>query len=84
MRSPGNWARKRAVYPIASVICSYTSAGEKGCHSFRATAITIYRQRGGSLDGAQNLAGHKQSKTTALYDHSDDEVTRDEIERGKL
>jgi len=52
-----------------------------GCHSFRATAITIYRNNGGSLDGAQRLARHKQSKTTQLYDHSGDEITLDEVER---
>lgn len=52
-----------------------------GCHSFRATAITIYRNNGGSLNGAQRLARHKQSKTTQLYDRSGDEITSDEVER---
>ena len=52
-----------------------------GCHSFRATAITIYRKNGGTLNGAQELAGHKQVKTTQLYDHSGDAITLDEVER---
>jgi len=52
-----------------------------GCHSFRATAITIYRKNGGTLNGAKELAGHKQVKTTELYDHSGDEITLDEVER---
>ena len=52
-----------------------------GCHSFRATAITIYRKNGGTRESAQKLAQHRQSKTTELYDHSGDEITFDEVER---
>jgi integrase len=52
-----------------------------GCHSFRASGITIYLQRGGSLENAQKLAGHATPTTTKLYDRTDDEVAREEVER---
>lgn len=52
-----------------------------GCHSFRASGITTYLQRGGSLENAQRLAGHATPTTTKLYDRTGDEVAREEIER---
>ena len=52
-----------------------------GNHSFRASAITIYRKNNGPLEGARKLAGHKQVKTTQLYDHSDETVTLAEVQR---
>ena len=51
------------------------------CHTFRATGITAYLKNGGALDRAQKLAGHASSKTTALYDRRDDEISVEEIER---
>ncbi len=55
-----------------------------GCHTFRATAITTYRQNGGSLENARVMAAHASSQTTRLYDHSDDAITLDEIERIRI
>ena len=55
-----------------------------GCHTFRATAITTYRQNGGSLEDARALAAHASSQTTRLYDHSGDELSLDEIERIRI
>ena len=55
-----------------------------GCHTFRATAITTYRQNGGSLENARVMAAHASSQTTRLYDHSSDEITLDEIERIRI
>ena len=56
-------------------------AGRVGCHTFRATGITAYLKNGGTIDRAQKLAGHASSKTTALYDRRDDELSVEEVER---
>ncbi|PYT26127.1 MAG: integrase [Acidobacteria bacterium] len=55
--------------------------GRIGCHTFRATGITAYLKNGGTIDRAQKLAGHASSKTTALYDRRDDEISIEEVER---
>ena len=51
------------------------------CHTFRATGITAYLSNGGTLEHAQQIAGHASPKTTTLYDRTADTVTVDEIER---
>ena len=51
------------------------------CHTFRATGITAYRSNGGTLEHAQQIAGHASPRTTKLYDRTADTVTLDEIER---
>ena len=51
------------------------------CHTFRATGITAYLSNGGTLERAQQIAGHASPKTTKLYDRPADTVTVDEIER---
>ena len=51
------------------------------CHTFRATGITAYLSIGGTLERAQQIAGHASPKTTKLYDRTADTVTVDEIER---
>lgn len=51
------------------------------CHSFRATGITCYLLRGGSLEHAQRIAAHSSPRTTKLYDRTSDEISLDEIER---
>ena len=51
------------------------------CHTFRATGITAYLSTGGTLEHAQQIAGHASPKTTKLYDRTADTVTVDEIER---
>jgi len=55
--------------------------GNVGCHSFRASAITTYLKKGGTLDQAQKIAGHASPGTTKLYDRTEDAVTIGEIER---
>ena len=55
-----------------------------GCHTFRATGITIYLKNGGRLEVAQNMAGHETPRTTALYDRRDGEITIDEVERVRI
>jgi integrase/recombinase XerD len=52
-----------------------------GCHSFRATGITIYLLNGGLLEYAQQMAAHESARTTKLYDRRNDQVTLDQVER---
>ena len=54
---------------------------ELGCHSFRATGITVYLKNGGLLEHAQQMAAHESARTTKLYDRRNDKVTLDEVER---
>lgn len=51
------------------------------CHTFRATGITTYLKNGGTLELAQQIAGHESPRTTKLYDRTDDAISLDEIER---
>jgi len=55
--------------------------GRLGCHVFRATGITNYLERGGTLENAQAMAAHESPRTTKLYDRRGDGVTLDEVER---
>jgi integrase/recombinase XerD len=52
-----------------------------GCHTFRATGITIYLSNGGVLEKAQMMAAHESPRTTKLYDRTSDAVSLDEVER---
>jgi site-specific recombinase XerD len=52
-----------------------------GCHTFRATGITVYLEAGGTLENAQAMAAHESPRTTKLYDRTGDEITLDEVER---
>jgi integrase len=54
---------------------------ELGCHSFRATGITVYLQNGGLLEHAQQMANHESARTTKLYDQRNNKVTLDEVEK---
>lgn len=55
-----------------------------GNHTFRASGITMFRKAGGSIEMAQRMAGHADPRTTKLYDHSEDPITRREVERIQL
>ena len=48
---------------------------------FFAGRITAYLSNGGTLEHAQQIAGHASPKTTKLYDRTADTLTVDEIER---
>jgi len=50
-------------------------------HSFRASGITAYMMAGGTLEKAQQMAAHASSRTTNMYNRSNDAVTLDEVER---
>jgi integrase len=52
-----------------------------GCHTFRATGITAYLQNGGTLEKAAQIAAHESTRTTQLYNRTNDAVSLDEIER---
>jgi integrase/recombinase XerD len=41
-----------------------------GCHTFRATGITMYLSNGGVLEKAQQMAGHESPRTTTLSDRT--------------
>lgn len=50
-------------------------------HTFRGTGITNYLRNGGKIEVAAQIAGHESIETTQLYDHTDDDISLDEIER---
>jgi len=56
-------------------------AAKIGCHTFRATGITNFLERGGALEEAQKIAAHSDTSTTKLYDRRGDKITRGSIER---
>jgi hypothetical protein len=49
--------------------------------SFRATGITAYLEKGGTLEKAAPMANHASTRMTPLYDRRRDEVGLDEVER---
>jgi integrase len=51
-------------------------------HSFRATAITNSLENDGTLEAAQRVAGHADSRTTKLYDRRGQKVLLEDIWRG--
>jgi integrase len=55
-----------------------------GCHTWRATGITIYLENDGRLEHAQQMAGHESPRTTKLYDRTKEEITLSEVERIRL
>jgi len=51
------------------------------CHTFRATGIKTYLENDGDLETAQHIAGHASANTTRIYDHREQKVAQEEIER---
>jgi integrase/recombinase XerD len=54
------------------------------CHTFRATGITTYLENDGDLETAQHIAGHASAGTTRIYDHREQKVEQEEIERVRI
>jgi hypothetical protein len=54
-------------------------ATKLGCHTFRATGITVYLLNCGLLEYAQQMAAHESARTTKLYDRRNDQVTLDQV-----
>jgi integrase/recombinase XerD len=50
-------------------------------HSFRATGITQFPTNSGSLETAQQIANHADSRTTKLYDRRATKLELSEITR---
>jgi integrase len=50
-------------------------------HSFRATGITNFLENDGTLEAAQRIAGHADSRTTKLYDRRGQKVLLEDMER---
>jgi integrase/recombinase XerD len=50
-------------------------------HSFRVTGITNFLENGGTLEMAQRIAGHADSRTTKLYDRRSQKVFLEDMER---
>jgi hypothetical protein len=50
-------------------------------HSFRATGITNFLENDGTLEAAQRIAGHTDSRTTKLYDRRGQKVLLEDMER---
>jgi len=55
--------------------------GEICNHTYRGTGITEFLRNGGDIETAARIAGHKSTRTTQLYDRTEQELTLDEIER---
>src|SRR5438132_12837787 len=50
-------------------------------HSFRATGITNFLEHDRTLEAAQRIAGHADSRTTKLYDRRGQKVLLEDMER---
>ena len=50
-------------------------------HSSRATGITNFLENDGTLEAAQRIAGHADSRTTKLYDRRGQKVLLEDMER---
>jgi len=50
-------------------------------HTFRATGITTFLEKGGTLERAQIMANHASVITTQLYDRRGKNVTKADVER---
>src|SRR5246500_2382555 len=50
-------------------------------HSFRATGITNFLENDGTLEAAQRIASHADSRTTKLYDRRGQKVLLEDMER---
>jgi site-specific recombinase XerD len=55
--------------------------GQYSPHSFRATGITRFLEEGGTLEAAQHMADHADSRTTKLYDRRGQKILREDVER---
>ena len=55
--------------------------GDFSNHSFRATGITTFLENGGTIEAAQFIAGHADSRTTKLYDKRAQRASLEDLER---
>ena len=78
MMQPDAWRMIRRRAAVAGILAPI------GNHTFRATGITAYLANGGTLEHAQEMAGHESPRTTKLYDRTKERLTQDEVERIRL
>jgi site-specific recombinase XerD len=69
------WAMLKRRLRAAGVSSIYSN------HSLRAAGITNFLENGGSLEAAQRMAGHADSRTTKLYDRRDQRILVADVER---
>jgi site-specific recombinase XerD len=55
--------------------------GNYSPHSFGASGITNYLENEGTLEVAQRIAGHANSRTTKLYDRRGQKLLLEDMER---
>ena len=83
----GRWLTGRALERRVVLRWSSGARRPRGCRPRRAATRSGRRvsrhtsTNGGTLEHAQQIAGHASPKTTKLYDRTADTVTVDEIER---
>lgn len=51
------------------------------CYTFRVTGITEQMRSGGTVKKATQIAPHENTRTTQLYNRTDDELNLDETKR---
>lgn len=73
--------RKNALQMVKRRVKAAGLPESTSCHTFRATGITVYLQNGGTIEKAQQIAGHESPRTTKLYDRTSDTITVGEVER---
>jgi hypothetical protein len=74
--------RKRA--PISLVSGGYRKDREAltpALRAHRATGVTNFLENDGTLEAAQRIAGHADSRTTKLYDRRGQKVLLEDMER---
>ena len=50
-------------------------------HTFRGSGITVYLKNGGTIEKAAAIAAHESTRTTQLYDRTEDGLTVEEIDK---
>jgi len=81
----GKAIHRRDAWSMVKRRCAAVGLPASICnHSFRGTGITIFLEKGGTLETAQQLAGHADIRTTRLYDRRSRKIQRAEVERVQL
>jgi hypothetical protein len=77
MQISGARARRGMSWPISF----RRASSQRHRYSFRATGITNFLENEGTLEAAQRIAGHADSRTTKLYDRRGQKVLLEDMER---
>ena len=71
----------RSGQAIAGALRRATSPPKSATTTIRGTGITAYLENGGTLEKARQMAAHASTRTTQLYDRSEDRVTLEEVDQ---